>query len=73
MFALQLVVFSALRLELEDRNSPHHGRYFFWFATPAVLLGVGVLGERLGAVSVAGLLLILGGSWLSTGGGSVPA
>lgn len=39
----------------------------------AVLLGVGVLGERLGAVSVAGLLLILGGSWLSTGGGSVPA
>lgn len=33
----------------------------------AVLLGVAVLGERLGAMSVAGLLLILGGSWLSTG------
>jgi len=34
----------------------------------AVLLGVVVLDEHLGAVSVAGLLFILGGSWLSTGG-----
>jgi drug/metabolite transporter (DMT)-like permease len=34
----------------------------------AVALGVLVLGERIGAVSVAGLLLILAGSWLSTGG-----
>lgn len=34
----------------------------------AVLLGVIVLHERLGAVSIVGLLLILGGSWLSTGG-----
>ena len=34
----------------------------------AVLLGVVVLDERLGAMSVAGLTLILGGSWLSTGG-----
>ncbi len=34
----------------------------------AVVIGVIVLGERLGAMSVAGLLLILGGSWLSTGG-----
>ena len=42
-FALQLVVFSALRLELEDRHSPHHGRYFFWFAAPAVMLGAGML------------------------------
>ncbi len=42
-FALELVVFSALRLELEDRGSPHHGRYFFWFAAPALLLGAGVL------------------------------
>jgi hypothetical protein len=42
-FALQLVVFSALRLELLDRGSPHHGRYFFWFAAPALLLGVGML------------------------------
>lgn len=43
LFALQVVVFSALRLELEDRLSPHHGRYFFWFAAPALLLGVGAL------------------------------
>jgi len=34
----------------------------------AVLLGVVVLGEHLGPTSVAGLVLILGGSWLSTGG-----
>ncbi len=34
----------------------------------AVALGVAVLGERIGAVAVAGLLLILAGSWLSTGG-----
>ena len=34
----------------------------------AVVLGVAVLGERLGPVSVVGLVLILAGSWLSTGG-----
>jgi drug/metabolite transporter (DMT)-like permease len=34
----------------------------------AVLLGVLVLDERLGAASAAGLALILGGSWLATGG-----
>ena len=34
----------------------------------AVVVGVLVLSERLGGVSIAGLLLILGGSWLSTGG-----
>ncbi|HYM56615.1 MAG TPA: EamA family transporter, partial [Solirubrobacteraceae bacterium] len=32
----------------------------------AVLLGVVVLDERLGAASFLGLLLILGGSWLAT-------
>jgi drug/metabolite transporter (DMT)-like permease len=32
------------------------------------LLGVFVLDERLGVISVVGLLAILGGSWLSTGG-----
>jgi hypothetical protein len=42
-FLLQLVLFSTLRLELEERVSPHHGRYFFWFATPALLLAVGCL------------------------------
>lgn len=38
----------------------------------AVTLGVLVLGERPGAVAVAGLLLVLAGSWLSTGGGLPP-
>jgi drug/metabolite transporter (DMT)-like permease len=32
----------------------------------AVAAGVLALGEQLGAMSLAGLLLILGGSWLST-------
>jgi hypothetical protein len=36
-FGLQLVVFSTLRIEFEHRLSPHHGRYFFWFA-PVLLL-----------------------------------
>jgi hypothetical protein len=34
----------------------------------AVTLGVTILGERPGAGAVAGLLLILAGSWLSTDG-----
>ena len=39
----------------------------------AVALGVTLLGEGLGPSAVAGLLLILAGSWLSTGGGRPPA
>jgi len=38
----------------------------------AVALGVALLGEQPGAGAVAGLLLILAGSWLSTGGGLPP-
>ena len=38
----------------------------------AVLLGVIVLDEHLGAASIAGLLLILAGSWTATGGGPPP-
>jgi drug/metabolite transporter (DMT)-like permease len=34
----------------------------------AVALGVAVLGERPGPGAIAGLLLILAGSWLSTDG-----
>ena len=34
----------------------------------AVALGVAILGERPGVAAIAGLLLILAGSWLSTGG-----
>ena len=36
----------------------------------AVVLGVLVLDERLGVMSLAGLLAILGGSWLATGSGA---
>ena len=39
----------------------------------AVALGVSVLGERPGAGAVAGLLLLLAGSWLSTDGRLPPA
>jgi drug/metabolite transporter (DMT)-like permease len=39
----------------------------------AVALGVAVLGERPGAGAVAGLLLILAGSWLSTDGRLPPS
>jgi len=35
-------------------------------------LGVTLLGESLGPAVVAGLLLILAGSWISTGGGMPP-
>jgi drug/metabolite transporter (DMT)-like permease len=35
----------------------------------ALALGVAVLGEHVGPGAIAGLLLILAGSWLSTGGG----
>ena len=38
----------------------------------AVVLGVALLGESLGPAAVAGLLLILAGSWISTGGGVPP-
>jgi len=71
-FGLQLVVFSALRLELEDRVSPHHGRYFFWFAAPAVLLGVGTLRRLrsrpgpfswLAALVVVAQLALFGSGW----------
>jgi drug/metabolite transporter (DMT)-like permease len=34
----------------------------------AVALGIVLLGEGLGPSAIAGLLLILAGSWLSTGG-----
>ena len=39
----------------------------------AVTLGVALLGEQPGAGAVAGLLLILAGSWLSTGGRMPPS
>ncbi|HEX2128980.1 MAG TPA: DMT family transporter [Solirubrobacterales bacterium] len=38
----------------------------------AVILGVALLDESLGAAAIAGLLLIIAGSWLSTGGRRPP-
>jgi drug/metabolite transporter (DMT)-like permease len=38
----------------------------------AVILGVAFLGEPIGLVAVAGLLLVLAGSWMSTGGRMPP-
>ena len=43
LFGLQLVVFSGMRLEFEGRSSPFTGRYFFWFAGPAVVMAVSAL------------------------------
>jgi hypothetical protein len=72
LLALQLIVFSALRLELDSPLSPHHGRYFFWFAGPAILMGVGVLrwaksrftaGSGLVAVVVICQLALFGTTW----------
>jgi drug/metabolite transporter (DMT)-like permease len=39
----------------------------------AILLGVTLLDERLGAASIGGLALILAGSWIATGGRGAPA
>jgi hypothetical protein len=72
LFALQLVLFSALRLEIIGRDSPHSGRYFFWFAAPAVLIGVGTLRRlaerrrwllRLATLAVIGQLAISAVAW----------
>jgi drug/metabolite transporter (DMT)-like permease len=64
--ALGLLVFFALIAEAGPSRAS-----VITYVNPlvAVILGVLVLDERLGATSLAGLLLILAGSWLSTGGG----
>ncbi len=64
--ALGLVVFFRLILEAGPSRAS-----VITYVNPvvAVVFGMLALGERLGAVSIAGLALILGGSWLSTGGG----
>ena len=64
--ALGLMLFFALIREL----GPNRASLVTYFnPLVAVLLGVLVLDERLGAASAAGLALILAGSWLATGGG----
>jgi drug/metabolite transporter (DMT)-like permease len=63
--ALAFVVFFALIVEAGATRAA-----VVTYINPAVavLLGVTLLGESLGAASIAGLLLILAGSWIATGG-----
>jgi drug/metabolite transporter (DMT)-like permease len=63
--ALAFVIFSVLIAEVGPGRA-----LVITYVNPvvAVALGVAVLGEPLGAGAVAGLLLILAGSWLSTDG-----
>jgi drug/metabolite transporter (DMT)-like permease len=63
--ALAFVVFFALIVEAGPTRAT-----VITYLNPAVavLLGVTLLGEDLGAASLAGLLLILAGSWTATGG-----
>ena len=63
--ALAFVVFSVLIREVGPGRA-----LVITYVNPvvAVALGVAILGERPGAGAVAGLLLILAGSWLSTDG-----
>jgi drug/metabolite transporter (DMT)-like permease len=63
--ALAFVLFVILNNEVGPSRSS-----VITYVAPAVAvaLGVAVLGERPGAGAIAGLLLIIAGSWLSTGG-----
>jgi drug/metabolite transporter (DMT)-like permease len=63
--AIALVVFFVLLTEAGPSRAS-----IITYVNPvvAVALGVPLLGESLGAASIAGLVLILGGSYLSTGG-----
>src|SRR4051812_20838483 len=67
--ALALVLFVALVSEVGAGRAA-----IITYVSPivAVALGMTVLGERPGVGAVAGLLLILAGSWLATGGGLPP-
>ncbi|MHB2019781.1 MAG: ArnT family glycosyltransferase [Candidatus Xenobia bacterium] len=69
-FLLQLVMFAALRLELDQPDNPITGRYFFWFAVPALLLGVRALMQidrRLAAVLVVLQLGVYAHTWAAWG------
>ena len=63
--ALAFVLFASLNVEV----GPGRAAVITYVApVVAVALGVAVLGERPGVGAVAGLLLIIAGSWLSTDG-----
>src|SRR5262249_6497879 len=63
--ALGLVVFFRLIVEAGPSRAS-----VITYVNPvvAVVFGVAILGERLGIISIVGLVLILGGSWVSTRG-----
>lgn len=67
--ALALILFFSLIAEVGPTRAS-----VITYVNPAiaVLLGVTLLGESLGSAAVAGLLLILAGSWISTGSGTPP-
>lgn len=67
--ALALILFFTLIAEVGPTRAS-----VITYVNPAVavVLGVTLLGESLGPAAVAGLLLILAGSWISTGGGMPP-
>jgi drug/metabolite transporter (DMT)-like permease len=68
--ALGFLVFFALVAEVGASRGT-----VFTYVNPAVsvLLGVTLLGESFDAATVAGFLLIIAGSWLSTGGALPPS
>jgi drug/metabolite transporter (DMT)-like permease len=68
--ALAFVVFNVL---IDEAGPARASVITYVKPVVAVALGVAVLGEQPGAGTVAGLLLILAGSWLSTGGKAPPA
>jgi drug/metabolite transporter (DMT)-like permease len=67
--ALALILFFSLIAEVGPTRAS-----VITYVNPAVavLLGVTLLDESLGPGAVAGMLLILAGSWISTGSGSPP-
>ena len=67
--ALALILFFSLIAEVGPTRAS-----VITYVNPAVavLLGVTLLSESLGPAAVAGLLLILAGSWISTGSGMPP-
>jgi drug/metabolite transporter (DMT)-like permease len=66
--ALAFVVFTAL---IREAGTSRASVITYVNPLVAVVLGVTLLGERPGPGALGGLVLILAGSWLSTGGGAV--
>jgi drug/metabolite transporter (DMT)-like permease len=67
--ALALILFFSL---IADVGATRASVITYVNPAVAVLLGVAILDESLGPAAVAGMLLILAGSWLSTGGRMPP-